>query len=143
MHARQPAAVGINGQFPSRSNRATGYELSTLPLCAESHVFEKQNGVDRERVVELDDIDVRRSDASLCECAPGRADGTRHRQVGHGCYFPMGGFRSGSEQVSRPLAMIGSLIRSHHHDGCGAIRYQATIPGTEGIANHARGHIRL
>src|SRR5690606_26864834 len=60
MHAGQAAAVGVDRQLPARRDRAVGNEAAAFAFRAEAEVFEEQDRVDRERVVQLDDVGILR-----------------------------------------------------------------------------------
>jgi hypothetical protein len=63
VRAGQAAAIGVDGQPAAGRDRAVLDEASALALGAEAQVFQEQDGVDRERVVELQHVDVRRLQA--------------------------------------------------------------------------------
>ena len=67
--ARKPAAIGIDGQASAGRNRAAGDERPALALRAKAEVFEEEDRVDREGVVELDDINIGGVEACLRERA--------------------------------------------------------------------------
>ncbi len=59
----QAAAVGVDRQAAAGRDAAALDEAPAFALRAEAEIFEEQDRVDRERVVELDDVDVRRAPA--------------------------------------------------------------------------------
>ena len=69
--ARQAAAVGVDRQAAAGRDRAAGDERPALALGAKAEVFEEQDRVDGEGIVELDDIDVAGANAGLRRYARG------------------------------------------------------------------------
>src|SRR5437763_14145752 len=63
---REAATIRVDRQPAAGRDTPARYERSALALRAEAEIFEKQYRVDRERVVELDDIDVLRGEPGHC-----------------------------------------------------------------------------
>src|SRR3546814_2054105 len=58
MHARETAAVGVDRQVAARRDPPARHEAPALALGAEAEIFEEQDRVDREGVVELQRVHV-------------------------------------------------------------------------------------
>ncbi|MNT81841.1 hypothetical protein D3C72_2214810 [compost metagenome] len=83
MHATQAAAVGVDRQPAPGRNAAVRNELLAFALGAEAQVFQEQQRVDGESVVEFDDVDVLGGKARHRERAAARLGGGGDRQVFH------------------------------------------------------------
>src|ERR1051326_7302263 len=61
---RKAAAIRIDREFAAGRDAAARHKRSALALRAEAEIFEEQDRVEREGVIELDDIDVLRRQRS-------------------------------------------------------------------------------
>src|SRR6218665_3640485 len=137
MHARQPATVGVDRQRAAWSDTAIGDERAAFPFLAEAQIFQKQDGVDGESVVQLDDIDVvGRDTRPLHRQRPGDTGGG-YGQVLHAGDLPVR-MRHGSAQhmdrLARPI--LGNVRRLHHHRRS-AVGDQAAVAHSQRGRNHA------
>src|SRR4029077_404594 len=58
MAIRKPAAIGVDRQAAAGRDAATLDKRAAFSLGAETEILEKEDRVDREGVIELDDIDI-------------------------------------------------------------------------------------
>ena len=58
MHARQPAAAGVDRKFAARRNGAALHEPSPLALRAKAKILKKQDRVDGEGVIKHHQIHI-------------------------------------------------------------------------------------
>ena len=59
---RKPAAVGIDREAALGGDTPAADERAAFALLAEAKILKEQNGVDREGVIELDGVDIRRAE---------------------------------------------------------------------------------
>src|SRR2546425_6764198 len=83
MAVREPAAGRVHGQLASRP-RSCLDQSATVPLGAEAEVFEADDRVDGERVVDLDDVHVAWSEPGHLPGGGGRGGRRRRGGVAHG-----------------------------------------------------------
>src|SRR3984957_20962472 len=69
MTGRQPAAVSVDGQLSVGGELSGRGELAAFALAAEAEILQRQQDGDREAVVKLSAVDLRRSHACRPECA--------------------------------------------------------------------------
>jgi len=104
-------------------------------LSGKPEILEEENRIDRERVVELDDIDVARPEPGHRIGLSARLERPGHGQVGHARNIGVGDRRANAEHINRrlfePLARSGA---SAHR--AAAIRGRQSR-ARERIADHA------
>ena len=79
MAGREPAAVGVRRQRAVERESSVLDERAALPLRAEPEVLERDQHGDRERVVELEHVDVVERDAGPLQRERARSRGGRSR----------------------------------------------------------------
>src|SRR3979409_1485736 len=62
MAIRKSATVGIDGKATLGGDTPPADEGAAFALFAEAEILQEQDGVDRERIVELDGVDIRRTE---------------------------------------------------------------------------------
>ena len=113
MTGRQPAAVGVRRQRPVPAQAPALDERAALALAAEPEVLEREQHGDRERVVQLEHVDVGQRHAGALERQRTGLRGRREVDVGHLADVEVMRERVGrAEDVGRRLAQIaGPLVR--------------------------------
>ncbi|KAG1386466.1 hypothetical protein G6F59_016844 [Rhizopus arrhizus] len=102
MHAAQAAAVGVHRQPAARRDGPVCDEVLAFALGAEAQVFQEEQGIDGEGVVQFDHVDVFLRHARHVEGALARFGRGRHGQVFHGRELPVPD-RGGVAQRQRRL----------------------------------------
>ncbi len=139
MHAAQPAAVGVDRQPAPGRNAAVRDELLAFALGAEAKVFEEQQRVDGEGVVELDDVDVLGGKARHGEGAAAGLGCGGDRQVFHRRDLPVPNRRRVAQHIDGRTRHIAGAVGAHQHVGARAVGDQAAIAHAQGVGHHARG----
>src|SRR5215831_11292067 len=72
VHARvaigEATAIGVDGETAVRGDMAARYERATLALPTKAEILQKQDRVDREGVVQLEDVDIAGAEARHVVC---------------------------------------------------------------------------
>ena len=89
MDTRETAAIRVDGQYAARGDPTALDKAPALSLGTEAEVLKKKDGVYRECVIELDDVDVARSYSRLRIGACARVRRGRDGQIRHGGDFKM------------------------------------------------------
>src|SRR5271163_4458089 len=99
----QPAPIGVDRQIALGRNASIGHKAAAFALRAKADILEKQYRVDRERVVELDDIDVFRAEPGHCISGAARGQRPGHCQIRHARNIGMGDRLPAAEDINRRL----------------------------------------
>ncbi len=138
--ARQAATIGIHRQHTTRRDAATAHECTTFPLGTKPQVFQEQQGIDRECVIQLDHIDIRRAQASHGKSARPRLGGGGDGQVGHGTDLPMPVRHRGTQYIHRRLGKVARAFAAHEDQGTATVGDQTAVEHRQRIIHHARRH---
>src|SRR5690554_7040444 len=135
---RQPSAIGIHRQSSTRPDTTTGHELPTFPLGAETQVLQKQQGVDSESVVQLNNVNILRLHASQGIGTLPRFTSSGYRQVSRLIHAGIPGCRRGRQYIYGSLDQISSTLGAGEYNGRCPISDQTAIGHTQRIGYHAR-----
>src|ERR1700724_2970776 len=72
----EPAAIGVDRQTADRRDTAIAYEAAPLAFRAKAEILQEKDRVDREGVVQLDDVDVAGRKPRHFVCRPPRLEGS-------------------------------------------------------------------
>ena len=130
VNARQSTAVCVHRKLAARSNSAALDETSTFAFGAESEIFQKEQRIDGERVVQLHNIDVRRLDTRLAISTRTRLRRRRDSQVRCIGEIPLDGKKNmlnvyGVTGPSEPALPSGQEVRGQKSE----VRSQKSKPG--------------
>ena len=138
MAIRKPAAIGVHWQIPARRNAAGCGERAAFAFGAEPEVFEKQDRVDRERVIQLAHIDVGRMKPSHPIRGLSRFHSGRRRQIPHALNLVVTDRVADAEHIHRRLSQrAGALGRRQDHRAA-AVGHQAAVANAQRCAHHPR-----
>ena len=69
VYARQAAAIGVHGQAAAWGDAPAFDKTAAFAFGAKAQIFQKQNGVDGESVVEREQVNIAMADACLGKSA--------------------------------------------------------------------------
>ncbi|NRA00092.1 MAG: hypothetical protein HRU01_26620 [Myxococcales bacterium] len=140
MTERHESAVRAHGKLSAHPNAPVHDEVTPLALCAETKRLELANDLERERVVELAHVDIRRLQTGLLEADASGAladepvlvpNGRRH--VGHALAI------EGSPEDGDGLELqIRCALPGGHEHGATALGVHRAVEKMKGVGDHAR-----
>ena len=110
----RPPPLVLTGSAPPGAMRPPSNERAALALGAKAQVFEEQDRVDREGVVELDDVDVGRLMPACAKARRASLGDARDREVGMPAISRCVVLVRGAQQVGRALAQIARPVGARH-----------------------------
>jgi hypothetical protein len=132
----QPATVGVRRQRPVEPQPPALHERAALALRAEAEVFEREQHRDRERVVHLQHVDVRRRQAGAGERERAALRRGRHREVGHRRDVHVVRHRvRGTEDVHRRSREVGGALGGGEDAGRAAVGDHAAVEDVERVGD--------
>ena len=123
--------AGVHRQPPSRGDAAAGHERCRLPAARESEGLEREQRGDGERVVDLHDVDILRSDPCGLEGSRARGDGARRSQVGHLAHTDVGARLAVPQNLDWGRGRALGTVAARHHNGSAAVGHQTDVESTE------------
>src|SRR5690606_1367607 len=89
MDAGKATAVRVDRQAPARRNGTVCNEIPAFTLLAETEVFQEEQGIDGEGVIELDDVYIRWAHLRHIVGQSARLLCSRHSEIVHGGDLPI------------------------------------------------------
>jgi hypothetical protein len=80
---RQSATIGVDCETAVGTDPPAADESTALAFLAKAEVLQEQDGVDSEGVIELDGVDVGRTELGHCVSDLSSGQRARHREVRH------------------------------------------------------------
>ena len=130
---RPPPSV-LNGSAPD-----LGDERAALALRAEAERLERQQHGDRERVVDLRDVDVVGVSAGALERPRAGVHGGRLRERPHLVHRQLAEGLAPAEQVDALLRELLGLALRDHHEGAAGVGHDAAVEPVQRRRDHRRG----
>ena len=131
-----PPPLVLTARLPFGRDASAADERAAFALLAEAEIFQEQDGVDRERIVELDSIDVLRAEPGHLVGGLSGGEGAGHRQIRHARNVGVGGRLAAAQHIGgRLLERLGALGRCDD-DRAAAVGDETAVAHRERIAHH-------
>ena len=138
MQAGKAAAIGIDGQSAPGGDGSATDQCAAFPFPAIPQVFQEQDRIDRERVVELQHVDILGRQAGHLESSRPRLRRPCDRKVVHLGNPLVGRLGRDPEQVDGFRRAIPCPVGPRQDNRTRPVADQAAIGHGEGVAHHAR-----